>query len=99
MSLDLLRTEWVYGALVVDVGQLGSCDKGTLAQRVQQVIRFGQAACVAHWGGRLIGRLSQTPKLTNCRAASHHLRVVIRQVKHRFRQPALKPRIVHEQLE
>ncbi len=66
VSLDRLREEWVEGALIVYVGQSGSRSKGTLARRVDQMIRFGQAARVAHWGGRLIWQLEDSDRLVVC---------------------------------
>ena len=66
VSLDRLRREWVEGALIVYVGQSGSRSKGTLARRVEQMIRFGQGARVAHWGGRLIWQLENSDRLVVC---------------------------------
>ena len=65
-SLDRLQEEWVEGALIVYVGQSGSRSKGTLARRVEQMIRFGQGARVAHWGGRLIWQLADSDRLVVC---------------------------------
>lgn len=65
-SLDRLQEEWVEGALIVYVGQSGSRSKGTLARRVEQMIRFGQGARVAHWGGRLIWQLEDSDRLVVC---------------------------------
>ena len=65
-SLDRLQEEWVEGALIVYVGQSGSRSKGTLARRVEQMIRFGQGARVAHWGGRLIWQLEDSDRLVHC---------------------------------
>ena len=62
VSIARLKDEWVEGALIVYVGQLGR----TLKKRINELIRFGQGSRVGHRGGRLIWQPRGADRLLVC---------------------------------
>jgi hypothetical protein len=61
----VLKSAWVSGARVLNVGKaaLGSSGRRGLSNRLDEYCRFGTGEPVAHWGGRYIWQLSDSPQL------------------------------------
>ena len=66
VPLSRLEEEWVEGALVLYIGQAGSKSKGTLRNRIDLLIKFGDRKPVGHHGGRLVWQLADADELKIC---------------------------------
>ena len=67
VSLEVLKSNWVTGATVINIGKAGAPGKAaTLRSRLRQYLSFGAGRPVGHWGGRLIWQLADAEKLRVC---------------------------------
>ena len=65
--IDLLRTHWIDGTAVLNIGQAGgNGSSATLRKRLRQYMRFGAGEAVGHWGGRHIWQLADSDDLIIC---------------------------------
>lgn len=71
VSIDKLHKNWVDDTCVVYIGQTGGNRKGqpssgTLSERIETYIRFGQGENIGHRGGRCIWQLTDASDLLFC---------------------------------
>jgi len=61
----VLQSAWVTGARVLNIGKaaLGSSGRRGLSKRLNEYRRFGAGKPIAHWGGRYIWQMSDSPAL------------------------------------
>jgi hypothetical protein len=61
-----LQEKWVPGAKIIYVGKAGPARRRTLRKRIDEYLRFGCGASIAHRGGRAIWHLKD---VMSCRIA------------------------------
>ena len=62
-----LQANWVEDTNILYIGKAGGFGStSTLQKRLGQYLRFGQGACVGHWGGRYIWQLADSRELIVC---------------------------------
>jgi len=67
VSIAELRTNWVEGAIVLNIGKAGgSGSSATLRSRINQYLQFGAGKPVGHRGGRYIWQLNGYDALRLC---------------------------------
>jgi hypothetical protein len=67
VPLSRLQKHWVDGSPVIYIGKAGGGQsKATLRGRLWAYVRFGAGEPVAHWGGRFIWQLQNSPELVVC---------------------------------
>lgn len=71
VSIDKLHKNWVDDTCVVYIGQTGGNRKGqpssgTLSERIETYIKFGQGENIGHRGGRCIWQLTDASDLLFC---------------------------------
>jgi hypothetical protein len=65
VPVAVLESAWVTDARVLNVGKAapGSAGRRGLSKRLHEYRRFGVGEAVAHWGGRYIWQMSDSPAL------------------------------------
>ncbi|MGI8536599.1 MAG: hypothetical protein ACR2K2_08890 [Mycobacteriales bacterium] len=65
VPVAVLHSAWVTGARVLNIGKaaLGSSGRRGLFKRLNEYRRFGAGEPIAHWGGRYIWQMSDSPAL------------------------------------
>lgn len=71
VPVSVLQSNWVYGTIVVNIGQAGGIRAGkwsevTLHGRIGKYLRFGKGKNVSHKGGRYIWQLKDYKDLVLC---------------------------------
>jgi len=67
VPIDVLRSRWVEGAAVLNIGKAGGLSNmSTLRRRIGDYLKFGRGRAIAHWGGRYIWQLRDTSLLRVC---------------------------------
>jgi hypothetical protein len=65
VAVGKLKSKWVEGALVLNIGKAGP-GKSTLQSRLEKYVRFGQGKRSGHSGGRYIWQLAHSDNLLVC---------------------------------
>ena len=66
VSIDKLENDWVEDTLIIYVGANGKGKNGTLKDRIELLLCFGDGEDVRHYGGRLMWQIKDAEDLKIC---------------------------------
>lgn len=67
VPVSVLQTNWIAGALVINVGKAGGAgSRSTLRRRLEQYLKFGKGMPIGHYGGRYVWQLNNADQLRIC---------------------------------